>query len=374
MPLNKNNGMPIPFSFPARSAEEILSHFSNNNTKSAYVMMVQPTASVPPFCLLMYGTDNVFTAQSVINRWTHVINELKKKNIQVITLSTDSDSRYNNAMRKLAKLGMSSNIIDAKWFSCSDLKNMTPVFIQDTIHIATKLRNLLLRTILDAKVLPFGSHFIRIGHLFFLLANFPKDGHQLTATILNPKDRQNFSSVQRMFDAGVLDLLKSKVYGSEATVLFLEMTRDIIDYFLNPNLSPIERVKKIWYPVFLIRIWRWWISKQKKFDNENNCLTLNCNACIELNAHGIVQLILYLKNINQPDLFLPHLYSSQTCESIFRLLRSFTPTYSTVTNCTVKEALCQINKIQLQNEIMHLTSPNFKYPRFVKKKRAHISK
>lgn len=77
--------------------------------------------------------------------------------------------------------------------------------------------------------------------------------------------------------------------------------------------------------------------------------------------------MMHLKNTNRDSMFLPHLISSQPCESTFRLYRSLTTTYSTVTNSTVKEALSRISKIQLQNEIMHLTSPKFTYPKFSKK-------
>lgn len=52
---------------------------------------------------------------------------------------------------------------------------------------------------------------------------------------------------------------------------------------------------------------------------------------------------------------------------MFRLFRSFTSTYSTVTNSSVKEALSRISKIQLQNEIMRTTSPEYVYPRLNKK-------
>lgn len=90
-------------------------------------------------------------------------------------------------------------------------------------------------------------------------------------------------------------------------------------------------------------------------------------TCIELNAHAIVLLVTKLKDSNRADLFLPRLFESQPCESMFRLFRSFTSTYSTVANCSVKEALSRISKIQLQNEIMHTTSPQFIYPRLKKK-------
>ena len=78
--------------------------------------------------------------------------------------------------------------------------------------------------------------------------------------------------------------------------------------------------------------------------------------------------MLHLKQINRPDLFLPHLFESQPCESMFRQFRSFTSTFSTVTNCTVKEAMSRISKIQLQNDIIHGTSANFVYPRLNSKR------
>lgn len=78
-------------------------------------------------------------------------------------------------------------------------KVQPPFYVQDGIHIATKLRNLFLKTKPFPEKLPFGSkYFVQMQHLEFLLQNFPKDRHQLTATVLNPLDRQNFSSVQRI--------------------------------------------------------------------------------------------------------------------------------------------------------------------------------
>lgn len=71
----------------------------------------------------------------------------------------------------------------------------------------------------------------------------------------------------------------------------------------------------------------------------------------------------HLKQINRPELFLPELFGSQQCESTFRQFRSLSSTYSTVINCTVKEAALRLSKIQLQNEIMHTTSKNYVYPR-----------
>lgn len=115
-PINKSNGMPIPLQFPARSAEEMLGHFASEHSVSAHmiVVMAQPIADIPPFCLLAFGTDNKQSANDVSNRWRFITSELKKVGIDVITIASDSDPKYNSAMRKLSKLGQKSKY---DWFS-----------------------------------------------------------------------------------------------------------------------------------------------------------------------------------------------------------------------------------------------------------------
>lgn len=89
--------------------------------------------------------------------------------------------------------------------------------------------------------------------------NFSKDKHNLTASILNPIDKQNFDSALRMCDQKVIDLLRNSVAGSQGTMMFLEIMRAIIQSYLKADLTPLERVNKIWYAVFMIRIWRQFI-------------------------------------------------------------------------------------------------------------------
>lgn len=365
LPISDENGMPTPFSFPARNAQEILSHFTGQNNTSNFlnIVMAQPLGDVPPFCLMMYGSDNKCDTNDVVNRWNYITHELNRLKIIVLTVATDSDPRYNAAMRYLSKLGSSTNFMHSNWFNSGNSSNECPFFVQDMVHIATKLRNFLLRTILDRKIVPFGRQRIAIKYLFELMSKFPKDMHELTPTVLSPKDRQNFESVRRITHPKVINLLKKAVENSDATAHFLAMISDIIDSYIDPNLSPLDRIRKIWYPIFVIRIWKNYVLKNKKYNVTDNFLTMNCYSCIELNGHSLIQIMIYLKENNIEEQFMPQLYSSQQCESNFRQLRSFTSTYSTVTNCTVKEALSRCNKIQFQNEVIHLTSPNFYYPR-----------
>lgn len=363
LPKNDSNGMPTPFAYSARNAAEIIKHFTFENTESTFlnVIMAQPAADVSAFCLLAYGSDNKYTANDVSQRWSHITTELGIRNILVLSIGSDSDPRYNTAMRQNSKLGRQSKFTNVNWFASGAVG--PPFYIQDIIHIATKLRNFLLRTQWNLRSLPFGrGNYIQLKQLFQLLDMRFKGLHELTKSVLNPTDKQNFESVKKMYSEKVTDLLKSNVKNSEATVLFLKIMRDVTDAFLNRDLKPLERVKKMWYAVFILRLWRRYIVTHRNYSLETNFLTANCYSCIELNAHSLVQTILYLRNNNKPDLFLPHQLGSQQCEGIFRKLRSLTSTFSTVANVSTKEALARFSKIQMLDEIIHMTSPVFEYP------------
>lgn len=224
LPTHAKNGTPIPFVYPAKNATEIINHFSGENVVASFlnVMMAQPLGGAPPFCLLLYGSDNRYTASDVKNRWKYTTAELHRLGISVLTFASDSDPKYNSAMRELSTIGSKNDNI--KWFSCT-LSNDPPFYVQDPTHIATKMRNFLLRLLRrssNKNRFPFGNYYIRIQHLHELIERFPKQ-HSLTASTLNPNDRQNFSSVERMYDQRVIDLMRNYVKDSQGTIQFLQI-------------------------------------------------------------------------------------------------------------------------------------------------------
>lgn len=280
-----------------------------------------------------------------------------------MSIASDSDPRYNSAMRKCSELGYPSDLFgNVEWFGCRS-KIKPPFYVQDGIHIATKLRNLFLKTKPFPEKLPFGrKYYIQMQHLEYLLQNFPKDCHQLTATVLNPLDRQNFSSVQRIYDNKVIELLEANVPESKGTIMFLRLLRNVVESYRKPDLAPLERIELIWYSLFVLRIWRQFISSEKSLKLGENFLTHNAYTCVEMNAHALVFIILYLKNEkNDSDLFRPELFDSQPCENFFGQIRSLSTTFSTVVNCSVKEIIARINRIHLQNDIT--LSTDFVFPR-----------
>lgn len=104
-PINKDNGMPIPNTYQARTANEMIDHFTNGNPISSFVnvVMAQPLGSmqkVPPFCLLLFGSDSKYGRVDVSRRWKLITDALKKLHIQVLIISSDSDPKYNSSMRE----------------------------------------------------------------------------------------------------------------------------------------------------------------------------------------------------------------------------------------------------------------------------------
>lgn len=365
LPINKDTGMPIPRSFPARTRDEILSHFAHNTHVANFVnvIMAKPLANYPSFCLLLYSSDGKYTSEDVNKRWNFIVAELQKFNIKVLTISSDSDPRYNSAMRRGSMLGSTSDIFDAEWF-CSGLSEFYefPFYVQDHVHNLTKLRNLFLRTGKWSGKLTFGPHyFIQKNHLHFLLQNYRKDQHELTPSTLDPVDKQNFKSALRMCSDKVIQLLKRSLSSSVGTMKFLEIMRAVYDSYCDPKLTPLERVEKLWYTVFILRTWRMFVERQNHLTLKDNFLTHYSYVAIEINAHSLIQIMIHLKNNNMEKFFLPFIFDSQACESFFRQIRSLTSVYSTVANCSTKEIIARLNKIQLLNDITHKS--DFLFPR-----------
>lgn len=365
------NGMPIMYSYLARSAKEIENNFldnSENMASYANVIMAQPLAEgYPAFCLLIFGSDSKYKAWSVHQRWQYIKKCLEEENIHVISFCSDSDPRYNAVMKNCSRLGENGSTFSEKdWFNCNIESDST--YVQDTEHIATKMRNALLKTDKNLS-LKIGTCKITVEHLNILLQNFSKDKHNLTPTTINPIDKMNYDSVLRICDQKVMNMLSENIPDSKGTIMYLRIISNIINAFRNPNLSPEERIFNIWYACFVLRFWRNDVIDSSEL-LKTHFISLNAYVCVELNAHSLILILLYLRNHDLAHLFLPTLLGSQQCESIFRQLRSLSSTYSTVTNATGLEILHRLKRIDLQTEISYTALPQFNFPRIGNKLKA----
>lgn len=79
LPLHELTGMPISNSFIASSLHNIENHLKNCKSKLVYIVIAQPIKEKsPPFVLQLFGTDNKFKRQDVLNIWAYTKQELEK--------------------------------------------------------------------------------------------------------------------------------------------------------------------------------------------------------------------------------------------------------------------------------------------------------
>lgn len=337
MPLK--DGCPQITTYEATSAKAIISGFSTGaRANYAYVVMAQPlNDSAPSFCVSIYGTDSRFSNEDVINRWNIMKCLANKEGIEIIGFSSDGDPRLLKAMQinsyqvgSEAELNNPESTINSSRFIAEKLptsikqNEFNPIYIQDTVHIGTKLRTRFLK---PSIILPMGSHFATVDHILTLTKECSKDKHLLTMTDLKPEDKMNFKSVEKICSPKVQELL-GQIPDTEATIEFLKIMNYILTSFLDKEMNIEERIYKIWYSVFFLRIWKSWLRKK------NNFLSTNCYNCIELNARSLILLIIQFRDnkLLQKEMFTIWNFSSQTCEKFFRATRSLTSTYSTVVN------------------------------------------
>lgn len=238
-----------------------------------------------------------------------------------------------------------------------NLKNEEQIsFVQDSIHIATKMRNLLLK---PSSILPMGKKLVTISHLKMLINTVSKDAHGIVSSDIDPNDKQNYRSFEKISEDRVLNALKANVIDSEATITYLKITKQVISAFTEYELEPLERIYRIWHSVYFLRCWRKWILSRNndiqssKYSIKENFISSSSYTCIELNAYNLLHLIVKFRDRNSPSFFLPTLYQSQTCEATFRMFRSMTSLNWTKINFNLLELLHMIGRLELQNEIAY---------------------
>lgn len=78
LPLDEK-GMPITFTFRVQSIDEIEQFMQKRMSTVVYLVMAQPIKrKTAPFLLQIFGSDNKFQTNDVMNRWEHTKSELKK--------------------------------------------------------------------------------------------------------------------------------------------------------------------------------------------------------------------------------------------------------------------------------------------------------
>lgn len=284
-------------------------------------------------------------------------------NIKVEGISSDADARLLSSMKVQTSAMLQSNPVDL----INESESTSGItFIQDIEHLKTKIRNRMLKSSIS---LPMGKEQVSVAHLKVLISTTPKEVHGLVQHDINPEDRQNVRSLEKCFNDRVLNALESKVDGSESTIMYLKICREMHLAFTDTSMKPLDRVKLMWHATYFIRAWRIWISESVNYCLHDNFITQPAYSCVELNAYGLLHLIKKFKSVKKPELFLTMLFSSQTCETTFRTLRSMTSIFWTRINFSMLELIHMVGRLELSNEIVYdKLSSNVNFPRVQNRK------
>lgn len=264
--------------------------------------------------------------------------------IEIDGISSDGDQRLLSSMRHNFSVKQNTSLMEHSHIS------EIICFLQDILHIATKLRNRLLNLLI---ALVIGNRVASVTHLKMLINIIAKSIHGLVYSDICPDDRQNFDSLRRVMQPKVRDALAKYVVGSEATIEYIRLCHEITSSLVDVNMPPLERLSLIWRSTFFLRAWRLFIKKSDSLDLDSNFITANAYACVELNAQNLIILMKKFREIGLDEFFVPTVFNSQACEETFRKIRSMGTMNFTKVNFTLLELMHLVGRVELMNDIIY---------------------
>ena len=139
-----SNGGANSNAYLATSATTIADFFKRTTKQIMHIFYGKTSARSSAFCPSIFVTNNKFTSVDVINIWNVMQKLAPEVGIKILGFSSDGDTLLLKAMQTSAYSQQSSQY-----------------YVQDTVHIGTKLRTRLLK---PNVTLPIGNFLISASH------------------------------------------------------------------------------------------------------------------------------------------------------------------------------------------------------------------
>lgn len=323
---------------------------------STYIKLVALTSLSPnarSYSILIYGTKGTDTYEGVCARWKYIYEAFKAAGVEIMGSSSDGFSAFLKGMKGICGLPcVAQNCPDEykAFFRCKYDSYL--LCIQDAVHMVVKLFRALM-----TKTLVIGKEVATRAILFSAVRLFGKALTRVSiAELEGQKDMMSFSICERASSEEVCELLNRPE--EQATKIYLRLIQLVIVAYIEPSAQPATRITAAWELNFFMRLWKFFLKIHSRinrsagvseethvFNVENSFVSSNVYECIEMNAHNIIMFHDRCRDKGKPELFLPSLTGSQPNESMFRLLRSFTTTWSTVVNFGVRDVIERIRRM-----------------------------
>ena len=222
-----------------------------------------------PYILGVYGTNNRHKGFDILRKWFFLYNECRTRGIKLVGFASDCEPRYLKAMQ--LSLGFFTHAPNIDLLSGNDdllvikvpthwsffyMRSIQPyLFMQDHIHLVTKVRNRLLS---ETASMSINNNTIDISHLFHIIENYGKMDHNLVKSDIVPHDRQNYSSCIKITSDDVLNLLNET--NAKSTYIYLYLLKLIIITYVKSGTDILTRLYYGWVVTFCYRMW-WYTRK-----------------------------------------------------------------------------------------------------------------
>ena len=346
--LPVQNGLPKCESFVFTTFDQIKDALKNEvKGKYAHVIVAKPiNPSAPAFIIFMMCTDATYNHDTILSRWGYVESELKKRGVGVVTNGADGAGPFLKAMTsKTFLFSRAVGNVPPEWtFFLMPKLSKSGMCSQDMVHLLAKFRT---RVLMPSNIIVMGNEVACRGQFQELLKSFAKSKHGLTKQIIENKDKQNYKSIEILLKDEVTEALEeiNSRMQTKGTITYLWTMRNIRDAFFDRGISPLKRISLMWKSVFFLRIWRKWLH-DNGYSASDHFVTQNVFVCTELNGHMLINTIYnVIEGVFPADALRVWNCGSQGCEQVFRLLRSMTPTFSTVVNFSMKGVLERAHKL-----------------------------
>lgn len=311
-------------------------------------MIVALDGKTPPCIAACIGSDNKFCHNVVLKRQARLRELFHSRGISIVVHSADGDPKLLKSMQlKLVKpsdavkLGKHKVIgLDFPWFvlySLVDDSGVPWIVIQDPIHCLLKIRNVLVN---EHRLLVMGDYMPQKHDLKKLLEHMPL-AIDLFDSDIDVEDKQNYPACVRyviLFDTYfyyfysltfIRSMVEARIHlaqhvpNSLGTQIFLEVIAGINDAMMAQDLDVLERISRVWYSLFFLRLWRMWILSSPEYSLKKNFITSNAYVSVETIAQALISLLIVIRDKYEGSIdFIPALFGSRACDTLIILFDS----------------------------------------------------
>lgn len=112
-----------------------------------------------------------------------------------------------------------------------------------------------------------GNDIISTLTLTHLISTKSKSSHGLVYSDVRPRDKQNFSSCQKICSEQIIKLVHDLMVdtpGGKGMVIYLRLMQSVMTAYYERNIRLLDRLHHCWLSVFICRLWWIWLNSQPR--------------------------------------------------------------------------------------------------------------